>query len=198
MTLSLPPMPADVVGLYLATPEKAIVISVDEKAFDPGFGAQAGLPQNAEWPALTSRSHDYRRHGTTTLFAAFNVATGAVIGRQYKRGRRIEFLDFMKRVVAAHPGRNSRHPRQSQHTHKPKNDQWLKRHENVHFHFTPTKTSWLNQGEISILSYKALAVTSFTSIDMLRTHIDFIAARNIDAKPFCSCRCSSCARGPDW
>ena len=60
--------------------------------------------------ALTAQSHDYKRHGTTTLFAAFNVATGAVIGRQYKRRRRIEFLDFMNRVVTAHPGRSSATP----------------------------------------------------------------------------------------
>jgi transposase len=178
---------ADVVGLYLAPPENAIVISVDEKPSIQALERKQGYLKMPNGRALTGRSHDYKRHGTTTLFAAFNVATGAVIGRQYKRRRRIEFLDFMNRVVAAHPGRELHVILDNLNTHKPKNDQWLKRHKNVHFHFTPTRASWLNQVEIwfSILSSKSLAGTSFTSIDTLRTHIDaFIAAYNVDAKPF--------------
>jgi transposase len=178
---------ADVVGLYLAPPENAIVISVDEKPSIQALERKQGYLKMPNGRALTGQSHDYKRHGTTTLFAAFNVATGTVIGRQYNRRRRIEFLDFMNRVVTAHPGRELHVILDNLNTHKPKNDQWLKRHRNVHFHFTPTRASWLNQVEIwfSILSSKSLAGTSFDSIDALKTHIDtFIAAYNVDAKPF--------------
>lgn len=178
---------ADVVGLYMAPPENAIVISVDEKPSIQALERKQGYLKLPGGRALTGQSHDYKRHGTTTLFAAFNVATGKVIGRQYKRRRRIEFLDFMNRVVAAHPGRELHVILDNLNTHKPKNDRWLKRHPNVHFHFTPTKASWLNQVEIwfSILAAKALSGTSFNSRKELMAHIDaFIAAYNVDAKPF--------------
>lgn len=178
---------AEVVGLYMAPPENAIVISVDEKPSIQALERRQGYLKTANGRSLTGQSHDYRRHGTTTLFAAFNVANGKVIGRQYKRRRRIEFLDFMNRVVAEHPGRELHVILDNLNTHKPKNDRWLKRHPNVHFHFTPTKASWLNQVEIwfSILAAKALAGTSFNSRKELMAHIDaFIAAYNVDAKPF--------------
>jgi transposase len=97
------------------------------------------------------------------LFAALNVATGKVSGRQYKRRRRIEFLDFMNRIVAEHSGREIHFILENLKTHKPNNDRWLNRHTTVHFHFTPTKTSWLNQVEIwfSSPAAKALSGTSF-------------------------------------
>ena len=177
---------ADVVGLYMAPPENAIVISVDEKPSIQALERKQGYLKMPSGRALTGQSHDYRRHGTTTLFAAFNVTTGKVTGRQYKRRRRIEFLDFMNRVVAEHPDRELHVILDNLNTHKPKNDRWLKRHKNVHFHFTPTKASWLNQVEIwfSILAAKALAGTSFNSRKELMAHIDaFIAAYNVDAKP---------------
>ena len=178
---------ADVVGLYMAPPENAIVISVDEKPSIQALERKQGYLKMPSGRALTGQSHDYKRHGTTTLFAAFNVTTGKVTGRQYKRRRRIEFLDFMNRVVAEHPDRELHVILDNLNTHKPKNDRWLKRHKNVHFHFTPTKASWLNQVEIwfSILAAKALAGTSFNSRKELMAHIDaFIAAYNVDAKPF--------------
>lgn len=178
---------AEVVGLYMAPPENAIVISVDEKPSIQALERKQGYLKMPSGRALTGQSHDYKRHGTTTLFAAFDVATGKVIGRQYKRRRRIEFLDFMNRVVAAHPGRELHVILDNLNTHKPKNDRWLKRRRNVHFHFTPTKASWLNQVEIwfSILAAKALAGTSFGSRAELMAHIDaFIAAYNVDARPF--------------
>jgi len=178
---------AEVVGLYMAPPENAVVISVDEKPSIQALERKQGYLKLPSGRALTGQSHDYKRHGTTTLFAAFDVATGKVIGRQYKRRRRIEFLDFMNRVVAAHPGRDLHVILDNLNTHKPKNDRWLKRHPNVHFHFTPTKASWLNQVEIwfSILENKALSGTSFGSRSELMAHIDaFIAAYNVDAKPF--------------
>jgi transposase len=178
---------AEVVGLYMAPPENAIVISVDEKPSIQALERKQGYLKLPNGRALSGQSHDYKRHGTTTLFAALNVATGKVSGRQYKRRRRIEFLDFMNRIVAEHPGREIHVILDNLNTHKPKNDRWLKRHPRVHFHFTPTKASWLNQVEIwfSILAAKALSGTSFNDRKELMTHIDaFIAAYNVNAKPF--------------
>jgi len=129
----------------MAPPENAIVISVDEKPSIQALERCQGYLKLPSGRALTGQSHDYKRHGTTTLFAALNVATGKVSGRQYRRRRRIEFLDFMNRIVAEHPGREIHVILDNLNTHKPKNDRWLKRHSNVHFHFTPTKASWLNQ-----------------------------------------------------
>ena len=115
------------------------------------------------------------------------MATGKVSGRQYKRRRRIEFLDFMNRIVAEYPDRELHVILDNLNTHRPKNDRWLKRHPNVHFHFTPTNASWLNQIEswFSVLSAKALSGMSFNSREDLMAHIDaFIAAYNLEAKPF--------------
>jgi transposase len=178
---------AEVVGLYMAPPENAIVISVDEKPSIQALERRQGYLKLPSGRALTGQSHDYKRHGTTTSFAALNVTTGKVSGRQYKRRRRIEFLDFMNRIIAEHPGREIHVILDNLNTHKPKNDRWLKRHPNVHFHFTPTKASWLNQVEIwfSILAAKALSGTSFSNRKELMAHIDaFITAYNTDAKPF--------------
>jgi transposase len=178
---------ADVVGLYMAPPENAVVISVDEKPSIQALERRQGYLKMPNGRSLMGQSHNYTRHGTTTLFAALNIATGKVTGRQYKRRRRVEFLDFMNRVVAEHPGREIHVILDNLNTHKPKNDRWLKRHPNVHFHFTPTKASWLNQIEIwfSILSAKALTGTSFASRKELMAHInEFIKAYNVDAKPF--------------
>ena len=136
---------------------------------------------------LTGHSHDYKRNGTTTLFAAFEVATGKVMAAHKKRRRRVEFLDFMNDIVAAHADTAIHVILDNLNTHKPKNDRWLKRHPNVHFHFTPTRASWLNQVEIwfSILQGKSLHGASFTSVAQLREHIDaFIESYNQHAKPF--------------
>jgi len=94
---------------------------------------------------MIGQSHDYKRHGTTTLFATLEVATGKVTGRHYKRRRRVECLDFMNKGVADCPDREIL---DNLSTHKPKRDMWLARHPNGHFHDTPTHTLWLNQIEI--------------------------------------------------
>jgi len=136
---------------------------------------------------MTGQSHDYKRHGTTTLFAALDLASGKVVGRHYKRRRRIEFLNFMNHVVASHPEREIHIVLDNLSTHKPKRDMWLKRHKKVHFHYTPTHSSWLNQIEIwfSILSGKSLDGASFGSVPELIAHIDaFIESYNKTAKPF--------------
>jgi transposase len=124
---------------------------------------------------------------TWPLFAAFDIATGKVSGRHYSRRRRVEFLDFMNRLLAQHPGREIHVILDNLSTHKPKRDQRLKRHRNVHFHFTPTHASWLNQVEIwfSVLTGKSLAGASFNSAAELKAHIHaFIATYNDTAKPF--------------
>ena len=136
---------------------------------------------------MTGQSHDYKRQGTTTLFAALNVASGKAIGRHYKRRRRAEFLDFMNRAVAAHPKREIHVVLDNLSTHKPTRDMWLKRHRNVHFHYTPTHASWLSQIEIwfSILTGQSLNGASFTSVKELIEHIDaFIERYNQTARPF--------------
>jgi transposase len=178
---------ADVVGLYMAPPENAIVICVDEKPSIQALERAQGYLKLPNGRALTGHSHDYKRNGTTTLFAAFEVATGKVTAAHKKRRRRVEFLDFMNDIVAAHADTAIHVILDNLNTHKPKNDRWLKHHPNVHFHFTPTRASWLNQVEIwfSILEGKSLHGASFTSIEQLRKHIDaFIDIYNETAKPF--------------
>ena len=178
---------ADVVGLYMAPPENAIVICVDEKPSIQALERAQGYLKLPNGRALTGHSHDYKRNGTSTLFAAFEVATGKVMAAHKKRRRRLEFLDFMNDIVAAHADTAIHVILDNLNPHKPRNDRWLKRHPNVHFHFTPTRASWLNQVEIwfSILQGKSLHRASFTSVAQLREHIDaFIEAYNQHAKPF--------------
>jgi transposase len=179
---------ADVVGLYLAPPENAVVICVDEKTGVQALERAQGYLRLPNGRAITGFAHEYKRHGTTTLFAALEVATGLVQAGHYKRRRRREFLDFMNEVVAQHdPGLELHVVLDNLNTHKPKHDRWLRQHPNVHFHFTPTRASWLNQVEVwfSILARRALRGASFTSPRQVRHAIDqFIAAYNPTAAPF--------------
>lgn len=178
---------AEIVGLYLDPPEGALVLSVDEKPHIQALERAQGYLKLANGRTLTGQSHDYKRHGTTTLFAALNVATGEVKAAHYRRRRRIEFLDFMNSVLADYHGREIHVVLDNLNTHKPKRDLWLARHPNVHFHFTPTHASWLNQVEIwfSILSRGALHGVSFTSPKQVRDQIDaFLASYNDRATPF--------------
>src|ERR1700740_902226 len=178
---------ADVVGLYMAPPENAIVICVDEKPSIQALERAQGYLKLPNGRSLTGHSHDYKRNGTSTLFAAFEVATGKVTAAHKKRRRRVEFLDFMNDIVAAYSETAIHVVLDNLNTHKPKTDRWLKRHPNVHFHFTPPRASWLNQVEIwfSILEGKSLHGASFNSIEQLRAHIDaFIESYNQNAKPF--------------
>ena len=177
---------ADIVGLYIAPPAKAIVLCVDEKPSIQALERAQGYLKLPNGRALTGQSHDYKRHGTSTLFAAFEVATGKVTAAHKPRRRRTEFLDFMNGVVATYPRKEIHVVLDNLNTHK-KNELWLKRHPKVHFHFTPTSASWLNQVEnwFSILQGQSLAGASFTSVPQLRDHIDaFIASYNEDAEPF--------------
>jgi transposase len=179
---------ADIVGLYLAPPENAVVLCVDEKPSIQALERAQGWLRLPNGKAITGRNHEYKRHGTTNLFAGLNVATGQVKTGHYTRKRRREFLDFMNQLVAGYPLDLEIHVILDNYkTHKPKHDQWLKRHPTVHFHFTPTHASWLNQVEIwfSILSRRALRRGSFTSPRQVREAIErFTEAYNPDAAPF--------------
>lgn len=178
---------AEIVGLYMAPPENAVVLAVDEKPSIQALERAQGYLKLPNGRSLTGQSHDYKRHGTTTLFAALDVATGKVIGRHARRRRRIEFLAFMNEVTAADRDKEIHVILDNLSTHKPKRDMWLARHKNVHFHYTPTHTSWLNQVEIwfSILVRKSLGGASFRAVDELKAHIDaFIKDYNKTAKPF--------------
>jgi transposase len=178
---------AEIIGLYLDPPEGALVLAVDEKPHIQALERAQGYLRLPNGRTLTGHSHDYKRHGTTTLFAALDVATGEIKAGHYRRRRRVEFLDFMNKVVADHPDREIHVVLDNLKTHKPKRDGWLPRHKNVRFHFTPTHASWMNQVEIwfSILSRAALNGASFTSPQQVRDRIDaFVQSYNTRAKPF--------------
>ena len=178
---------AEIVGLYLDPPQNAIVLAVDEKPHIQALERAQGYLKLPNGRALGGRSHDYKRNGTSTLFAALEVETGQVRTAHYKRRRRIEFLDFMNTIVVCHPGKQIHVILDNLSTHKPKRDRWLARHPNVHFHFTPTYSSWLNQIEVwfSVLQRSSLAGASFTDVRQLRDHIDaFVDSYNIRAVPF--------------
>lgn len=178
---------ADIVGLYMSPPDNAVVLAVDEKPSIQALERAQGYLKLPNGRAMTGQSHDDKRHGTTTLFAALNIATGTVTGRHYKRRRRVAFRDFMNCVVAHYPEQEIHVVLDNLSTHKPKRDLWLKRHRNVHFHYTPTHASWLSQVEIwfSVLARQSLNGASFQHVRDLKAHIEqFIDSYNETAKPF--------------
>jgi transposase len=178
---------ADVVGLYLNPPDNAVVLCVDEKPHIQALERAQGWLRLPNGKALNGFSHCYKRHGTSTLFAALEVATGQVQVGHYPRRRRRQFLDFMNDVVAQHPATELHVILDNLNTHKPKHDRWRERHPWVHFHFIPTYSSWLNMVEVwfSILSRQALRNLSATSIQQLRKAIDrFVNAYAKTATPF--------------
>ena len=178
---------ADIVALYLQPPQNALVIAVDEKPCIQALEREQGWLRLPNGRALSGRAHEYIRHGTSTLFAALDVVTGEVQAGHYTRRRRREFLDFMNEVVQAHPGQELHVVLDNLNTHKPKNDRWLAQHPKVHFHYTPTHASWLNQVEVwfSILTRQTLRGASLTSVRQLRESIDaFIKTYNQSAAPF--------------
>ena len=134
-------------GLYLSPPENAVVICVDEKPHIQALERAQGWLKLPGGKALTGFNHEYRRHGTTTLFAALEVASGAVKAGHFNRRRRREFLQFMNEVIADYPEQEVHVVLDNLSTHKPKRDMWVKRHPNVHLHYTPTHASWLNQSK---------------------------------------------------
>ena len=178
----------DVVGLYMAPPEKAVVFCVDEKSAIQALDrTQPGLPmKKGRGETMT---HDYRRHGVSTLFAALNAATGEVIGSCKKRHRNEEFLAFLKEVEKQVAPELAIHIIVDNYaTHKHENvRRWLKNNERVQLHFIPTSSSWLNLVErfFGLLTEKAIRRGVFTSVKELEDKIhEFIQAHNAEPKPF--------------
>lgn len=180
----------DVVGLYLSPPEKALVLCIDEKPQVQALErTQPVLPMA---PARTERgTHDYTRHGTTSLFAALNVATGAVIGKCHRRHRSQEFVKFLDHVDASLP----KEPGVSVHvvldnygTHKtPAVKRWFLRHPEYHLHFIPTSSSWLNQVErfFAAITERRIRRGVFTSVPQLEKAIaNYLDEHNQNPKPF--------------
>jgi transposase len=177
----------DVVGLYLAPPENAVVLCVDEKsqiqALDrtaPMLPMQPGLPER--------RTHDYVRHGTTTLFAALEIATGKITGRCQPRHRHQEFLRFLKQVARAYPGVELHLVMDNYAAHKRiEIRDWLAANPRVHVHFTPTSASWMNLVEVwfGIIQRQAIHRGTFGSVTDLTGAIRaFIDGWNDRAHPF--------------
>jgi transposase len=178
----------DIVGLYVDPPAHAVVLSVDEKSQIQALDrTQPGLPMKPG--RAGTMTHDYKRHGTTTLFAALNVLDGTVIGRNMQRHRHQEFIRFLNAVEAQVMPRKAIHAIIDNYaTHKhPKVRQWLARHPRWTFHFTPTSASWLNavEGFFAKLTKRRLKRGVFVSVVDLQEAINrFVAEHNAEPKPF--------------
>lgn len=180
----------DVVGLYLNPPEqtRAVVLCVDEKSQVQALErTQPLLPMRPGQPER--RTHDYERHGTTSLFAALDIASGKVIGQCHRRHRHQEFLRFLDRIEQEVPRELEIHLVLDNYaTHKtPKVAAWFKKRPRYHLHFTPTSASWLNQMErwFAKITDQRLRRSAFLCVKDLEQAIhDFIAANNANPKPF--------------
>jgi transposase len=178
----------EIVGLYVSPPAHAVVLSIDEKSQIQALDrTQPGLPLKKG--RCGTMTHDYKRHGTTTLFAALNVLDGRVIGRCMPKHRHQEYICFLNAVDATVPAGKHVHAIVDNYaTHKhPKVREWLLAHPWWTFHFTPTSTSWLNavEGFFAKLTNRRLARGVFRSVEELKTAIDrFLAENNQDPRPF--------------
>ena len=178
----------DVVGLYMSPPENALVLCVDEKSQMQALErSQPVLPMRPGQPER--RSHDYYRHGTTSLFAAFDVASGAVIGECRKRHTSDDFRAFLRTVERECPKQYEIHAVLDNYaTHKtPAVKRWLARHPRWHLHFIPTHSSWLNQAErwFAKITDEVVRRGVFRSVKELEKAVeDYIAATNKNPKPF--------------
>jgi transposase len=178
----------DIVGLYLSPPEHALVLCCDEKSQVQALDrTQPGLPLKKGRAA--TMTHDYKRNGTTTLFAALNVLDGHVIGQCQQRHRHIEWLKFLRQIDRETPAEKTLHLIVDNYaTHKhPAVQKWLTKHQRFHIHFTPTSASWLNMVErfFRDITTERLRRGVFTSVPELVSTIDeYIAHHNINPKPF--------------
>lgn len=179
----------DVVGLYMDPPSNAIVLSVDEKTQIQALDrTQPGLPLSEG--RIASRTHDYKRHGTASLYAAFNILSGEVIAKVTDRHRAKEFIDFLKQIDKSTPKNLDLHIiLDNLSAHKTVDViQWLEKHPRIHFHFTPTSASWLNavEGWFAQLERRALYRGIFTSVKDLKDEINrYVKVHNkYSAKPF--------------
>jgi len=178
----------DIVGLYMHPPAHAVVLSIDEKSQIQALDrTQPGLPLKPG--KAGTMTHDYKRHGTTTLFAAFNVLDGAVLGRCMQRHTHQEFIRFLNAVERQVPAGKIIHAILDNYaTHKhPKVRAWLARHPRWVFHFTPTSGSWLNAVEtfFSVLTRRRIRRGAFTSVVDLQAAIKrYLEEHNANPKPF--------------
>jgi transposase len=178
----------DVVGLYINPPDKALVLSVDEKSQIQALDrTQPGLPMKKG--RAGTMTHDYKRHGTTTLFAALNMLDGTVIGECMPRHRQGEFLRFLKRIDRETPAELDLHLIADNYaTHKtPRVRRWLAAHPRFNLHFTPTSASWLNMVErfFALITEDRIRCGVFKSVAELETAImDYLAQHNANPKPF--------------
>ncbi len=177
----------DVVGLYLHPPEHAIVLSVDEKTSMQALErTQRPLPLRAG--RAVRHTHDYRRHGVLDLFAALELATGTVTHAFSPTHTAADFLRFMKKVARTYPGRELHVVLDNSSTHNTDAIRaWLTAHSRIHFHYTPTSASWLNQieGFFGILAKQSLSVTDFASTRALQDHlVAYFRAWNAHPTPF--------------
>ena len=178
----------DIVGLYLDPPDKALVLSVDEKSQIQALDrTQPGLPLKKG--RAGTMTHDYKRHGTTTLFAALDVATGKVIGECMSRHRHQEFLRFLRTIDRNTAKSLDLHLVVDNYaTHKhPKVKAWLKRHPRFHIHFTPTSASWINLVErfFGLITGDAIRRGVFRSVAELKTAIEaYVQQHNSEPRPF--------------
>jgi len=178
----------DIVGLYVEPPAHAVVFSIDEKSQIQALDrTQPGLPMKPG--RLGTMTHDYKRHGTTTLFAALNVLEGTVIGRNMQRHRHQEFIRFLNAIEREVPAGKVIHAIVDNYaTHKTTEVRaWLERHPRWTFHFTPTSSSWLNavEGFFAKLTRRRLKHGVFRSVTELQTAINrFVAEHNENPKPF--------------
>lgn len=178
----------DIVGLYMSPPAHAIVVSIDERSQIQALDrTQPGLPLKPG--KCATMTHDYKRNGTTTLFAALNVLDGTVLGRCMPRHRHQEFIRFLNAVEKAVPAGKVVHAILDNYaTHKqPKVLEWLADHPRWTFHFTPTSASWLNAVEnfFSAITRRAIRRGVFKSVpDLQQTIRDYIKRNNADPKPF--------------
>ena len=177
----------DVVGLYLDPPAGAVVLSFDEKTQIQALDrTQPLLP--IDFGLTEKRTHDYKRHGTTNLFAALDVGTGQVLADCYPRRTGVEFLTFLRKAVKPHAGKEIHVVLDNLSTHDtPDVQAWLKRNPHVTFHFTPVGSSWMNQVEtfFGIITKQAIRLGTFTSVNALINRIRaYIEHWNTDAEPF--------------
>lgn len=178
----------DVVGLYLSPPANAVVLSVDEKSQIQALSrSQPVLPMRIG--SVERQTHDYQRHGTTSLFAALDVATGNVIGKCYPRHRAKEFVSFLRLIENATPAEREIHLILDNYaTHKTLDvKKWLLKNPRVHLHFIPTHSSWLNQVErwFALLTERQIKRGSHSSVKALEAAISsFLAATNKEPRPF--------------
>ncbi len=178
----------DIVGLYLNPPDNALVLCVDEKSQIQALErTQPVLPMGLGW--AEGVTHDYYRHGTTTLFAALDIATGKVVTKCRRRHRHQEYLDFLRRIEANVPDDLDVHlivDNYSTHKHA-RVKRWIAEHAGWHVHYTPTYSSWLNQVEIwfNLITQRAIRRGSFRSVRQLIDNIEsYVAGYNTDCAPF--------------